>query len=67
MKKFYAVLLTAAMVLSLTACGGNGGNKDQTTSANANNTQESTPAQEESKASAENKRICTDNRTSRSG
>ncbi len=55
MKKFYAVLLTAAMVLSLTACGGNGGNKDQTTSANANNTQESTPAQEESKAPAETK------------
>lgn len=50
MKKFYALLLTAAMVVSLTACGGDSSGKDQAASADAQKTtQESAPAQEPAK------------------
>lgn len=52
MKKFYALLLTAAMVFSLTACGKDSGSGQQT-SAGADKQQESAPAQEESAAPAE--------------
>lgn len=51
MKKFYALLLTAAMVFSLTACGKDSGSGQQT-SAGADKQQESAPAQEESAAPA---------------
>lgn len=52
MKKFYALLLTAAMVFSLTACGKDSGSGQQT-SAGADKQQESAPVQEESAAPAE--------------
>lgn len=51
MKKLCALLLTAAMVFSMTACGNDGGG-DKQTSAGADKQQESAPAQEESAAPA---------------
>lgn len=51
MKKLCALLLTAMMVCSMTACGQDSGSGQQT-SAGADKQQESTPAQEESAAPA---------------